>query len=102
METISQTSELIEAPQNGTFEWRHVIRPILRSLEGPEANNNSQNSRLITVDMKQTVSLDTAALGMLLQLEDRLKQDPQRFRLINVHPELRSLIEVAGLANYLR
>lgn len=101
MKNHSHTPEFIEAPKNGTFEWRHAIRPILRSLETPEHNKMSQNNRLITVDMKQTVSMDTAALGMLLQLEDRLQHDPQRLRLINVPPELRSLIEVAGLANYL-
>lgn len=82
----------IAAPETLNFEWRHIFRPILRQA--------SQESHFV-IDFSRTKSVDTAALGMLLQLEERVDQNPKRLRMIHVGEELRNLFDVAGLSSYL-
>lgn len=84
--------KLVSAPEHLNFEWRHVFRPLLR-----EATLESS----FVFDFSNTKSVDTAALGMLLQLEEKLDRNPNGLRMIHVGHELRSLFHVAGLTNYL-
>jgi anti-anti-sigma factor len=83
---------LISAPEHLSFEWRHVFRPILREA--------TRESRFV-IDFTNTQSVDTAALGMLLQLEEKVDHNPGALRMTHVGEQLRSLFEVAGLTGYL-
>jgi anti-anti-sigma factor len=87
-----QPPTLLSAPEKLSFDWRHSFRPLLRSV--------SSNSSVL-IDFSHTTSVDTAALGMLLQLEEKLEHNPKRLRLVHVCEELRTLFDVAGLTKYL-
>lgn len=88
----TQSPTLVFAPKSLTFEWRHTFRPLLRA---------ATSSSSVIIDFSGTVSVDTAALGMLLQLEEKLEQNPKQLRLLHVCDALRSLFDVAGLTPYL-
>lgn len=82
----------IYPPERFNFDWCQEFRRYLRA-GGPHAR--------FLLDFSNTQSLDSAALGMLLQLEERAGSDRGRLRFAHVPAHLQSLIEIAGLGAYL-
>ena len=52
------------------------------------------------VDFAQTRSIDSAGLGMLLQLHEFALGDPKRIHLTNCAPQIRETLVIAGFAEH--
>ncbi len=48
------------------------------------------------VDLRQTVYLDSSALGMLLLLRDHAGGDKASIRIVNCSPDVRNVLQVAN------
>jgi anti-anti-sigma factor len=51
-----------------------------------------------TIDMTQTNYMDSAGLGMLIQLREYAGQDNSRIRLIGVNDTIRNILNVANFS----
>lgn len=53
-------------------------------------------ARSYVIDLGEVTSMDSSALGMLLLLREHAGADRAEIRIVNVGPELRSTLRVAG------
>ncbi len=56
-----------------------------------------QPSQPVVLDMSQVDFVPSLALGALVSLMRRLKQDGHRFLLVGVHPEVRTILAITRL-----
>ena len=81
----------IVLPQRFTFHDHRKFR------EG-YAQTPAQATHYV-VDFNATRFIDSAGLGMLLQLAEYALSDPRRIRLVNCTREIRETLEVAGFGD---
>jgi anti-anti-sigma factor len=56
--------------------------------------------RGIAIDMSDVSYMDSAALGMLLLLEQRVGKNAARIRLLGAHGQPRDVLEIASFSQY--
>lgn len=83
---MNQTTITISLPERFTFEARSAFRAAYQGKPVPAEG--------YSVDFARTVFVDTAGLGMLLQLRDHAGER-DRLRFVGLRPELRELLRVA-------
>lgn len=61
-----------------------------------EAYKDLSASTSFTIDLRQTSYMDSAGLGMLIQLREFAGQDSARIRLTGVNETIRTILDVAN------
>jgi HptB-dependent secretion and biofilm anti anti-sigma factor len=79
----------IQLPVRFTFDSHADFRPAYR--DQPAGN------RKYRLDFRDTEYLDSAGLGMLLQLLDYVGGDRKRIELVNLQPNVRELLHLADI-----
>lgn len=67
-----------------------------RNREFRDAYTDLPSSTAFTIDLRQTGYMDSAGLGMLIQLRAIAGQDSARTRLTGVNATIRTILEVAN------
>jgi HptB-dependent secretion and biofilm anti anti-sigma factor len=78
---------------HGRFDF--AIYPEFRRLFG-----ELDRARTVTIDMSDVDYMDSAALGMLLLLEQRVPRGGSRIRLLGAQGQPRDVLEIAAFSQY--
>lgn len=83
---------LIRLPERFTFQSNREFRAAYGHGETP--------AQTYVVDCGGTLFIDSAGLGMLLQLCEHAGSNPQRVRLVNGSREIRNTLVIAGFGDH--
>ena len=86
---MDATPDPIHLPERFTFESRQDFRAAYHGRPVP--------AKGYVVDFSRTGFIDSAGLGMLLQLLDHAGGERQRVRFVHLRPELREVMRVAEI-----
>ncbi len=81
----------IQLPERFTFQSHREFRTAYMTGVAP--------AERYAVDFRMTRFIDSAGLGMLLQLIEFAQNDPKRVHLINATPEIRQILSIAGFGS---
>ena len=84
----------IELEERFTFDSHSQFRPAYQSQPA--------SVRTFIVDFQHTRYLDSAAMGMLLQLLEHVGGDANRINLVNLPSSIRELLRLAEFESFLR
>lgn len=84
----------LRLPERFDFSMHREFRKAYEAGKLGEAN--------FTVDLRMTSSLDSAALGMLLQMWEHSGKRPAGVRIVNASPTVRQILAIANFDKLMR
>jgi len=86
---LDEKTQVLTITVNGAFDYDSVYA-FRAAYEGHEVA-----PREVVVDLRQTEAIDSAALGMLLNMKRNLGLGDQQIRIINAPADVRRVLEIA-------
>ena len=73
---------------NGSFDFS-LLNEFRQAYSNPEFNNKA-----ITIDMRRTSTIDSSALGMLLNMQRYLKKKDGEISIVNCGPVVQKVFQI--------
>lgn len=86
---LDPKTQVLNIDVNGAFDYDSVY-DFRAAYEGHEPR-----PREVVVDLRQTEAIDSAALGMLLNMKRNLGLDDRQVRIVNAPADVRRVLEIA-------
>ena len=86
---VSDDGKTVTIKVDGRFDFsvHRDFRTAYRLLDPTQSS--------YVIDLTQTSYMDSAALGMLLVLRERVGNDPSRVKLVGCNPEIQQILDIS-------